>query len=189
MNRIDRLHAMASREALFRSSIRSGSSAMSKRLVVSACIATVGALAAAAGGCGAAKDRAAESQRSGQVTKSVQSDTEQELSIKDIMKKAHKGEECLVSEVSVALHQDEPEWQATQKNVAELIRLGNMLTKKEPPKGSKDSWEQLTQGYVDRAKIVHDKLEQKDLPASRTAFDSLLETCKGCHLVHKPNAR
>jgi len=111
---------------------------------------------------------------------------EQELSIKDIMKKAHGGKTSLYAIVWNDIHRDPPHWQRSRKNLAEMVRLCSQLAKKDPPKGTKESWEKLVQAYLDNAKVVQENLEKENVAESRTTYDKLLKTCKVCHNAHDP---
>jgi hypothetical protein len=113
---------------------------------------------------------------------------EQHLTIKDIMKKAHGGKTSLYAIVWNDIHRDPPNWQRSRKNLAEMIRLCNLLTERKPPKGTQESWEKLVQAYLDHAKTVQENLEKENVAESRTTYDKLLKTCKVCHNAHDPGA-
>jgi soluble cytochrome b562 len=158
---------------------------MKSRPVFTAVAATAAALAAAAGNRGAS-DRAAERQ-STEVVRADQDKSEPALSTKEIMGKAHKGKQSLFFLVQQDIRKANPDWQADEKSVAEMIRLVSMLTKNNPPKGSKEGWDKLVQEYVDKAKAVQQNLKEEKLRESRTAFNKLMATCKSCHETHNPH--
>jgi hypothetical protein len=144
------------------------------------------ALAIAATSHGTGTFAGMEWQQSGVVaTKDIK---ELELSIKEIMTKAHGGKKSLYAIVWNDIHRDRPNWQRSRKNLAEMIRLCSLLTKQEPPKGTKESWQKLVQGYLDQAKTVQGNLEKENVAESRTTYDKLLKTCKVCHNIHDPAA-
>ncbi len=113
---------------------------------------------------------------------------EQPLSIKEIMKKAHGGRTSLYAIAWNDIHHEPPNWERARKNLAEMVRLCSQLTKSEPPKGSKESWQKFVQLYLDNAKVVQENLEKTNAAESRTSYDKLLKTCKMCHDAHKPAA-
>jgi hypothetical protein len=130
------------------------------------------------------KPPAAQEQQSGALA--TQDVKEGELSIKEIMNKAHGGRQSLYAIVWNDLHRDPPNWPRSGKNLAEMTRLCSLLTKREPPRGTRESWESMVRLYLDNAKAVQENLEKEDVVASRKTYDQLLKTCKVCHNAHKP---
>ena len=92
------------------------------------------------------------------------------LTIKDIMKEAHK--DGLVKKVATE--------NATEKETKRLHELYTTLAKLPPPKGDKKSWDAKTKALVDSAKLAVDK---------DATFKTKLKNasnCSACHKLHKP---
>src|SRR5262245_20423597 len=69
------------------------------------------------------------------------------LSVKDIMVKAHKGNDCLIQKVGKELKAAEPAWADVQKMTREMAELGAALGKNKPPQGEKASWDKFAKEY------------------------------------------
>jgi hypothetical protein len=110
---------------------------------------------------------------------------DKDLTIKEIMGKAHKGPNSLIMTVGKDLKADEPDWADVEKKSKELVRLGTALGKNEPPKGEKASWQKLTQRYVTNAKALEKAAEDKDKSKALAAHKKLTGMCMACHSVHK----
>src|SRR5262245_23993434 len=71
-------------------------------------------------------------------------DDQKELTIKEIMTKAHKGGNSLIQVVGKELKASDVDWEHVTEHVKDLVKLGKGLAKNEPAKGEKASWEKLT---------------------------------------------
>jgi hypothetical protein len=111
---------------------------------------------------------------------------EKEPTIKEIMTKAHKGGDSLLSTVGKDLKAAEPDWADVQTKSKELVKLGTSLGKNTPPKGEKESWEQLTKAYLDCAKTLEAAADKKDKETAAAAQKKLTTMCMNCHMVHRP---
>ena len=92
------------------------------------------------------------------------------LTIKDIMKEAHK--DGLIKKVATE--------KATEKETKRLHKLYTELAKLSPPKGDKKSWDAKTKALVDSAKLAVEK---------DATFKTKLKNasnCTACHKLHKP---
>jgi hypothetical protein len=107
------------------------------------------------------------------------------LSVKEIMGKAHKGGNSLIAGVGKQLQGAGPDWDTLQAKTRELVKLGTSLGKAEPPQGEKASWEKLTRQYLDNARALDAAAEEKNKPGAQAAFGKIRGSCKGCHDVHK----
>jgi hypothetical protein len=96
---------------------------------------------------------------------------DEELSIKKIMEKGHKGKPPLCGKVASG--------KASKEEKQELLDLYTALAKAKPPKGDADSWKEKTEALVKAAKAC--VADDKDGPASLKKA----VTCKACHDVHK----
>jgi hypothetical protein len=119
-------------------------------------------------------------------TQSIAED-DKDPSIKEIMTKAHKGGNSLLSTVGKDLKSGEPNWDDVQTKTKELVKLGKSLGKNDPPKGDKESWEKLTKSYLDTAKQLDDAVRAKEKSKAVTAHSKLTKMCAACHKVHKGN--
>lgn len=108
-----------------------------------------------------------------------------DLTIKDVMGKAHKGAGALLPTLGKGLRSDSPSWEEIQKQTKELVELGEALGKNDPPKGAKPSWEKFTKNYVQLAKDLQSAAEKKNTQDARSAHAKLVGSCKACHNAHK----
>jgi cytochrome c556 len=108
-------------------------------------------------------------------------------SIKEIMTKAHKGNNSIIASVGGELRGDDPDWPDVQKQTKELVTLGMALGKNDPPKGDKDSWQRLTQQYVANAKALDAAAQRQDKTAAQAVHKKLTSSCAACHKAHRPS--
>jgi hypothetical protein len=106
-------------------------------------------------------------------------------SIKAIMKKANDGDESLFGQVGKQLLSDEPNWTDIRTKTKELIVLADSLGKNTPPKGARESWENLTKAYVANLKVLDDAAQKKNKDMLDAAHQKLITSCSGCHKLHK----
>src|SRR5207302_1714307 len=71
--------------------------------------------------------------------------------IRDIMAKLTRGPQSLGNRIGDELKTDLPPWDELQSQTKEYVRLASSLTSHDPPKGSKESWTQLTASFSDSA--------------------------------------
>ena len=109
------------------------------------------------------------------------------LSTKEIMTRAHKGEQSLVSRLNADLQKPQPDWPKDEEYLAEMIRLVSRLTTQKPPHGSQEAWNTRVHDYVDNAKDIQQDLKEQNVQAARASVGKLLKTCKGCHDAHNPH--
>jgi hypothetical protein len=112
-------------------------------------------------------------------------DDQKELTIKEIMTKAHKGGNSLIQVVGKELKAGEVDWDHVAEHAKDLLKLGKGLAKNEPHKGDKASWEKLTKQYEENATALVKAAEQKDKKAAQDAHRKLTSSCMSCHKVHK----
>jgi cytochrome c556 len=110
---------------------------------------------------------------------------DKDISIKEIMTKAHKGGDSLLATLRQELQQDEPDWAEVQKDSKELVKLGTTLGKARPPRGEKESWKKQTGMYVATAKALSAAADKKDKAGASAAFKKLQSSCTACHKAHK----
>jgi len=106
-------------------------------------------------------------------------------SIKEVMDRLHKGANSPLNKLKAELKSDEPAWDEIAKQTKDFVILGAALSKNEPKKGSKASWNTLAEGYFVNAKALDDSAKSHDKAATQTALQRLSASCKVCHAVHK----
>jgi hypothetical protein len=109
-----------------------------------------------------------------------------DLTVKDVMKKAHAGTNSLLANIGKDLKDDDPDWSDIQKETKELVDLGTALGKNDPPKGDKSSWDSLTKAYVANAKALDGAAQKKDKATAQSYQAKLAGSCKACHMAHRP---
>jgi XXXCH domain-containing protein len=105
--------------------------------------------------------------------------------IKGIMNKLTKGRQSLTSVIGEELKQDPPPWDTIQPQTKEFVELASSMSKYDPPKGSKESWEKQTSAYTESAKELDKAAQTKDKAAALAAHDKLATSCKACHDAHR----
>jgi hypothetical protein len=110
---------------------------------------------------------------------------DKEPSIKQIMTKAHKGGNSLLMKIGKELKGGDVDWSQVREQSKDLVKLGKALTKNEPPKGEKASWETLTKLYQKNATTLDEAVDKKDKDAAVAAHGKLAGSCKACHTAHK----
>ena len=98
-------------------------------------------------------------------------DAEKEVTIKDVMNKAMKGKDSLVSQVAKG--------EGTKADAEKLVELFTALSQQEPPKGDAESWEAKTDALLAAAKAC--AAGEEGAPAKLGAAAN----CKACHTAHK----
>jgi hypothetical protein len=107
-------------------------------------------------------------------------------SIKEIMTKAHKGSDSLLSKLRAELKESDTDWADVGKNSKELLKLGTELGKAKPDKGEQKSWKQLTTAYAKNAKALEEAAGKKNKKAAESALTRITGSCTSCHKAHKP---
>jgi hypothetical protein len=83
------------------------------------------------------------------------------------------------------LKADTPAWETIQPQAAEYAKLAADLGKLDPPRGSKESWSQLTISFAESATALDKAAQAKDLKAARGADEKLGSACMDCHRAHR----
>lgn len=107
------------------------------------------------------------------------------LTVKEIMKKLHKGPDAPLALVKRGLQADQPDWEEIQKTTRDFAVLGEALAKNDPPKGGKDSWEKLCKEYADSAKAMDEAARKKDSTGALAGQKILAGSCSTCHKAHR----
>lgn len=104
--------------------------------------------------------------------------------IKTIMQKVNgKGKLC--GSINAGLKEKEPKWDELSTKASELVPLAKALGKNDPPKGDKDNWKKLCDGYAKAAEDLEKACKDKDLKGAQTAMKTIT-ACGGCHGAHRP---
>jgi hypothetical protein len=110
-----------------------------------------------------------------------------DLTVKDVMKKAHAGPNSLLANIGKDLKDEDPDWSDIQKETKELVDLVTALGKNDPPKGDKESWQTMTKAYLDKVKALDAAAQKKDKATAQSSHAKLKDSCNACHKAHNPN--
>jgi cytochrome c556 len=113
--------------------------------------------------------------------------TTRAASVKEIMGKLNKGPKSESAKLKSALAAKTPNWDAIQASTKVYADHGPELGENDPPKGSKESWKTMSEGFATQTKTLNAAAEKKDLAGTKAAFQKLSMSCMGCHRAHKPN--
>jgi cytochrome c556 len=105
-------------------------------------------------------------------------------SIEKIMKTLH-GKKGHLKAVQAELKRQSPDWPKVDKEAKTIVKFGGFLTKNDPPRGEKSSFEKLAKSYETHAKFLEKAAEKENLKGAREAMKKLGNTCKACHDAHK----
>jgi hypothetical protein len=109
--------------------------------------------------------------------------------IRAIMVKLDRGPSALHKSIGNALRSDSPDWVTLQKQSSEYAGLATELGKLDPPRGSKESWVDLTAALVESASSLDRSAQSKDRAAALKAHEELSGSCMGCHREHRSMQR
>jgi cytochrome c556 len=109
-----------------------------------------------------------------------------DLTVKDVMKKAHAGPNSLLANIGKDLKDDDPDWPDIQKETKDLVELGTALDKNDPPKGDKDAFHRLTKAYLSNVKALDAAAQKKDARTALSYQGKLMQSCKECHTSFRP---
>jgi cytochrome c556 len=110
-------------------------------------------------------------------------DKDKPPSIKEIMTKAHKGGDAILSRAKAAAKKSD--FDELSKHAATLVKLGSDLSRAKPKKGEAESWKELTADYVKKAKALQKAAKDKDETAATESLQELGSSCSKCHKAHK----
>lgn len=96
-----------------------------------------------------------------------------ELTIKEIMKKGHKGDNSLIKHVTSG--------KGTPAEIKQLLAYYTAMPKLEPAKGDAASWKEKTGKLLAATQNL-----DKGTPGALEAFKAAVN-CKSCHTAHKPD--
>jgi cytochrome c556 len=105
--------------------------------------------------------------------------------IKEIMEKVGKGPAALQGSLGEAIKQTPPAWDTIQSKSKEYSDLASQLSKLDPIKGEKDSWNKLTLAFAETAAGLDKSAMAKDKDHTQEALDGLGSSCMACHRQHR----
>jgi cytochrome c556 len=108
-----------------------------------------------------------------------------DLSIEDIMTKAHKNKTGLRDQIAAELKKSTPDWSDVQKKTKEFSKLAGSLPKLKPEKGDPNSWKKLSEAYAAEVKTLDDAASKKDKDMAAKINEKLKTSCTPCHDVHR----
>jgi hypothetical protein len=102
-----------------------------------------------------------------------------------MMRIGGRSPQALNGAIGRGLDAEPPAWDALQPQAKEYAQLATELGQNDPPRGSAESWKQLTSAYAESAAALDCAAQAKDQNAAKAAQGKLTESCKGCHQQHR----
>jgi hypothetical protein len=109
--------------------------------------------------------------------------------IKQIMGTLARGPKSLTQVLGKELKESPPPWETVQAQAKEYARLAGDMGKYDPPKGSKESWSELTADFAALAADMGKAAQARDSSAALAAHTRLTESCNACHKEHRRMGR
>ncbi len=95
------------------------------------------------------------------------------LTIKDVMKEYHKGDDALYKKVAAG--------KASKDELKKIVGAYEVLVTEKPPKGDAKEWKERTSKLLAAAKGI-----EAGKPEALAQYKDAVG-CKGCHTAHKPD--
>lgn len=114
-------------------------------------------------------------------------DKEKSSTIKEIMGTLHKGGKAPFAALKTALKSDSPNWGHVRKETKLYASCSAGLTKNDPPKGDKESYQKLAKAFASNARALDEAAKKEDLNSARDSFKKIGSSCAACHKSHKPS--
>jgi hypothetical protein len=105
--------------------------------------------------------------------------------IRQIMRKLNQGPNSLTPLLKSELGQSPPPWETIQAQTKEFAALAADLSKFDPPRGTKESWEEMARAYAESAADLNKAALAKDAGAALSAHGDLENACMSCHRQHR----
>jgi len=96
-----------------------------------------------------------------------------------------RGPGALTPAIGKALDADPPAWDTITPQTQEYARLAAAMSKNDPPRGSKDSWANLTKAFAATAEALNKAAQAKDRDAALEAHGIITGSCMECHKEHR----
>ncbi|MHB1424639.1 MAG: hypothetical protein ACYC3I_15835 [Gemmataceae bacterium] len=104
----------------------------------------------------------------------------------EIMTKLGRGPQSLTNVIGRELSEEPvPPWDKIQPQAKEYAQLAASISKYDPPKGDKESWQRLSASFSRTATDLEHAAEKKDKKSALAAHEALNTSCKECHNAHK----
>jgi hypothetical protein len=87
--------------------------------------------------------------------------------------------------IKQSLNAATPDWGSLKSPAGDLSTMAKDLAKADPPRGSKDSWKELTEAFAEQAAELDAAVAKRDRKAAQTAIDALSNSCNTCHRAHR----
>jgi len=105
---------------------------------------------------------------------------------KQIMAKLNgRGPGALTPAIGKALDADPPAWDTITPQTQEYARLAAAMSQNDPPRGSKESWANLTKAFAATAEALNKAAQAKDRDAALEAHSTITGSCMECHKEHR----
>jgi cytochrome c556 len=104
--------------------------------------------------------------------------------ISEIMEEAHMKGGILPS-IGKELKAKKINWDAVESKTKDLLLVAGDLSKNDPPKGPKTSWEKHTKNYMSNVESLQKAIEKQDLDTATKSHAALTKACNACHTAHK----
>jgi cytochrome c556 len=123
-------------------------------------------------------------------TSSSSTSKESNNSIKDVMLKLHNDKNgVLAVEINNELTKAAPDWTVVQQLTGQYLDGAKSLTMMVPAHGSKDSWTEHTNEYIELSRELDNAAKSQDKDKTVAAKRELMSTCAGCHKEHRPKQK
>jgi cytochrome c556 len=107
--------------------------------------------------------------------------------IKEVMRKLHKGPGSALGKLKKDLAADSPDWTEIQARTKDFETYGAALPKNDPPQGEKEDWQKRADSYYENAKKLNASAKKEDKAGVKAAFSKISNACAACHKAHRPN--
>jgi cytochrome c556 len=114
---------------------------------------------------------------------------EKDPTLKEIMARLHKGDNAVRPMIDKDLAEDKIDWADVQKLTKEYLDGAKSVATKDPPMGSKDSWQKFTKSYISAADQLNSAAKDKDKDKTLDAHKNLVKGCADCHQAHRPKEK
>ncbi len=91
----------------------------------------------------------------------------------------------LTKAIARGLESQQPDWPTLEKQAGEFVQVTTELAKYDPPRGSKESWDNLTRAFHESATELDQAVRAKKRDEAVAASGELSNSCMGCHREHR----
>jgi hypothetical protein len=101
------------------------------------------------------------------------------------MRTLTKGQNSLTEVLGRELNEPQPPWETIQGQTKEFVKHANEMANHAPPKGTKESWAELTSAFSTDAAELDKAAQAKDKTAALAAHTDIKNSCMACHRQHR----